>query len=277
MEERTINRDTPVPTNHKAAEVLQPRKSPFNLPSPPISPHFTPIVISPLSVVFAIWANQLNTSPFQSSAKRITVVTPIGNDSPGIFPRPASAFPWNRNVINCGFQQAHFRRRGRRKAASQRNTFAVDHHHPLRTFSAFGRPHTEAPFLAEAKLPSANVSSQSSRPFSSNSPINTRQTRSHTSCSSQSRRRRQQVLYEGYLSGKSFHRAPLRSTHRMPSNTLRLPMGLRPPLRDRSNFGKSGSIFCHCRSVSSVVFLAMWIPFHGQVKHKPLNSAILYL
>ena len=73
---------------------------------------------------------------------------------------------------------------------SERNTFAVNHHHPLRTLSAFGRPDRGAPFFAGAKLPSANVSAQTNWPFSSNSARKDRQIVTHTSCCSQSRRRR---------------------------------------------------------------------------------------
>jgi hypothetical protein len=73
---------------------------------------------------------------------------------------------------------------------SQRNTLAVDHHHPLRTLAAFGFSDARAPFFAEAKEPSAKVSSQSSLPAASSSPRNARQIVSHKSSSSQSRSRR---------------------------------------------------------------------------------------
>lgn len=77
------------------------------------------------------------------------------------------------------------------------------------------------PFFAGAKPPSANVSSQSSRPCSSNSPRNARPIESHTSASSRSRSRRQHVLGEGYRSGRPFQRAPLRKTQRMLSEHRR--------------------------------------------------------
>jgi hypothetical protein len=152
---------------------------------------------------------------------------------------------------------------------SERNTFAVDHHHPLRTLSAFGFSDAGAPFFAGAKDPSAKVSAQSSWPFSSSSPKKARHSSSQRSCSSQSRRRLQQVLGEGYSEGRSFQRAPLRSTQRIPSKTRRLSAGLRPPFRDRLNFGSNGSIFAHCASVSSTRARAMKrSPFHGVVYHK---------
>jgi hypothetical protein len=87
---------------------------------------------------------------------------------------------------------------------------------------------------------------------------------SQTPWSSQSRSRRQQVLGEGYDAGKSFHRAPLRNTHRMPSKHRRLSIRLRPPFGDRCTGGNSGSIFAHWASVNSGLCRAMdSTPFHG--------------
>src|SRR5262249_52690041 len=117
--------------------------------------------------------------------------------------------------------------------------------------SAFGFSDAGPPFLAGAKLPSAKVSSQSIRPCSSSSSRNARQIESQTSCSSQSRNRRQQVLGEGYCAGRSFQRAPLRSTQRMPSKQRRSSTRRRPPSGDRLALGSNGSILRQCSSVSS--------------------------
>jgi hypothetical protein len=75
--------------------------------------------------------------------------------------------------------------------------------------------------------------------------------------SSQSRKRRQQVLGEGYRSGKSFHRAPLRSTQRIPSKQGRLAIGLGPPNAEPLGNGNSGAINAHCASVINSTFLAI--------------------
>jgi hypothetical protein len=55
---------------------------------------------------------------------------------------------------------------------SQRNTFAVDHHHPLCALAPLGPADAFAPFFAGAKLPSTNASDQYSCPFSSSSARN---------------------------------------------------------------------------------------------------------
>jgi len=102
---------------------------------------------------------------------------------------------------------------GRRvKLLSQRNTLAVDHHHPLRALAPLGFSDFRAPFFAGAKLPSRNDSLQSSCSRWFSSARNARQMVSQTPCSSQSRSRRQHVAGEGNSSGKSCQRAPLRKS-----------------------------------------------------------------
>jgi hypothetical protein len=134
---------------------------------------------------------------------------------------------------------------------SQRNTLAVDHHHPLRALAAFGLPDPSAPFFAGAKLPSANASDQSSWPWASSWAKKLRHALSHTPCSSQSRRRRQQVLGDGKRSGRSCHRAPERKIHRMPSKTVRFGMGFGPPRGEALSSGNKGAILSHWASVRS--------------------------
>jgi hypothetical protein len=155
------------------------------------------------------------------------------------------------NGVQGGFQQGHLGRGRRVQEVSQRNTLAVDHHHPLRAFPPLGLADLRAPFFAGAKLPSAKASAQLSWPWASSWARKARQALSQTSCSSQSRRRRQQVLGEGYCGGKSFHRAPVRNIHKIPSKQGRLGMGLGPPRGDGLGSGNKGAIFSHCSSVSS--------------------------
>ena len=67
------------------------------------------------------------------------------------------------------FRQPDFVRGRRVKLLSQRNTLAVDHHHPLRALAPRVFPTFEPPLWTGAKLPSRNDSLQSScsRSFSS--------------------------------------------------------------------------------------------------------------
>src|SRR6185437_3874422 len=143
---------------------------------------------------------------------------------------------------------------------SQRNTLAVDHHHPLRALAPLGFSDFRTPFFAGAKLPSRNDSLQSSCSRWFSSARNARQMVSQIPCSSQSRSRRQQVAGEGNSSGKSHQRAPLRRIHKMPSRTLRSFAGGRPPFGRFALFGSRGWIFFHWASVSRRPYRAIGPP-----------------
>jgi hypothetical protein len=119
------------------------------------------------------------------------------------------------------FRECDFPRGCRVKGVSQRNTAAVDHHHPLCPLAPLGFSDSAAPFFAGAKLPSRNDSLHFNCWRWFNSLRNVRQMFNQTPRCSQSRNRRQQVEGCGNLSGKSCQRAPLRRIHRIASSTRR--------------------------------------------------------
>jgi hypothetical protein len=250
MKESLIDHNVAVPADDQAARIAQPRKRSLYFISPLIPPHFASIVILAFLVIAAVGTNQFNSTFGQAFPQRVAVIASVGDQSIRIFPRSATALSRYGNAFDRSFQERHFRRGRTVQVVSQRNTLAVDHHHPLRALAPLGLADAVAPFFAGAKLPSINASDQSNWPFSSNSARKARQMVSHTSCSSQSRSRLQHVDGLGYSLGKSAHGAPVRSTHRMPSKTLRLSAQGRPPLLDFAGFGSKGSIFFHCLSVS---------------------------
>jgi hypothetical protein len=92
-------------------------------------------------------------------------------------------------------------RRRRGKFDSERHTLAVCHHHKLCTLSAFGLSDLGTPFFAEANVPSAKTSCQSSCPSSSSSERKARQIANHTPASSHCCNRRQHVVGDGYSEG----------------------------------------------------------------------------
>jgi len=186
----------------------------------------------------------------QAFPERITVVAFVCNEPSRIFSRPTAALSRHGDGVQGLVDQRHFRWGRRVQVVSQRNTLAVDHHHPLRALAPAGGADTTAPFFAGAKLPSMKASDQFNWPRSSNSARRARHAFNQTSCSSQSLSRRQQVEGLGYVLGRSAQGAPVRGIQRMPSKTLRLSLHGRPPRRDTFGFGKSGSIFFHCASVS---------------------------
>ena len=250
MKKRVIYHNIPIPTNHHATVISQPGKGPFYFPATLISPQLTTIVIFLFLIIAPVGANQLDVALSQSLAKRVTVIRFIGDDPMRLFTGTTSAFTRHGNLVYRFFKQRDLARGCRVQVVSQRNTLAVDHHHPLRTLAFLGLSDAFAPFFAGAKLPSTNASLQSSCPLSSSSVKKARHAFNQTPCSSQSFKRRQQVEGLGYLSGKSAHGAPVRRIHKIPSKTLRLSAQGRPPLRDFGGWGNNASSFFHCLSVN---------------------------
>jgi hypothetical protein len=137
---------------------------------------------------------------------------------------------------------------------SQWNALAIDQYHPLRALAPLGFANSSAPFFADTKLPSRKVSSQSSSWSWFSAASKARQACNQTPCSSHCRNRRQQVGPLGYSAGRSRHRAPVLSTHRMPSKHSRFAAQGRPrPSRLRFGAGKKYSINAHCQSLSRML------------------------
>jgi len=275
MKKRIIYNNITIPADHQSAIIAQPGECTFHFPPTFISSQLAAIMIFLLFVVVPVRADQFNTARLQSSSQRITVIGLVGNQPIGFLARSASTFSGDRNVVYRLFEEFDLRRRRRVQVVSQRNTLAVDHHHPLRSFAPFGFSDALAPFFAGAKLPSAKASDQSSWPRSSSSERNARHAFNQTSCSSQSFNRRQHVEGLGYRLGKSAHGAPVRSTHKIPSNTLRLSAQGRPPFLDVLGLGNKASIFFHCLSVNFRRSLAIEQLLSMAVYHKSLYGASL--
>jgi len=235
--------------DEETTEVAQVSKGAFDLPAFAIPTQRASILQSGAAAATAMRTDQLDAACGQPGAETLRVVSAVTNESGGTIAWTTRASTRHLDRPQGFFCEGNFRGRGAKESASQRYTRAVCHHHPLCTFATFGFTHAEPPFLALAKLPSMNTSSQLSLPWASSTERNTRQMLSQRPSSSQSRSRRQQVLALGYRSGRSRQRAPLRSTHRIPSNTSRSSARGRPnPLPG----GSSGWIISHCQSLRSV-------------------------
>ena len=161
MEKSLIETEQSFVSHDEATEVSDPSEGAFDFPTFSVSSQRTSILQRKLSTILAMRADQSNAAIEQSPAQWIAVVSSIGNDA------KRSAFgspPTGARHSNLGqgrFGQGYFRGRCRGKLASQRNTLAVCHHHPLRSFAFLCFSHAEPPFLAGAKLPSMNASLQS--------------------------------------------------------------------------------------------------------------------
>ena len=246
MEKRIIHPKRAVVAHNEPAEISQPGERAFDFPTVAIAAQWPAILGRGFAAVLAMGTDQFDAPGLQLFSQGIAVVGAIGNESP----HAAFGPPWlaagHPHLRQRPLDQLHFCWRGRVQVVSQRNTLAVDHHHPLRALATLGFANAVAPFLAGAKLPSMKLSLQSSWPRWSSSARKCRQTLSQTSCCSQRRSRRQQVAgLTPKSGGRSRQRAPVLSTHKMPSRTARLSFHGRPAL-DR--LGSKGSSLAHCSS-----------------------------
>jgi len=273
MEKGTIYFDVVFMANQEATEVSQPGDGALDFPASSIASQLPTVLQFRFDSLGPVWADQVDPPVFQAYSQGIGVGGFVVNQSRRPAPWTTAARSWHRDGAQRFLDERDFVGSRRVQVDSQRNTLAVCHHHPLRTFSAFGFSDAVAPFFAGANEPSANVSSQESRPAASSSPRKVRQICSQSPASSHWLKRRQQVLGDGKSLGKSCHRAPLRSSQRIPSKQGRGSMGGRPPRLEGLVRGRSGAIFSHCASVTS--FLVMATPFASQVNHKLMRRANL--
>jgi len=234
--------------------IPDPGKCSFDFPSVSISAKFSTILFRFFFTVRTMWTNKVNPFMLQSISQFITICRFIINKPLYSFSRSATTVTRNPYFRNRFFDKGDFRWRCGFEKICQRNSFTIHHHHPLRTLSAFGFSNAEPPFLAGAKLPSAKHSSHFNLPFSSSSDRYVCQTFNKVPSSSHCHKRRQQVAGDGYSRGISFHLAPLRKSHTMPSNTGRFGMGFGPPFGEALGSGNNGLSFSHCLSVISGLY-----------------------
>jgi len=264
MEKALVKIDEPLVTDEESAEVAQVSKGAFHFPTLAVAAQWASI-LEDCAPVGTMRADQLDAACGELPAKARAVVGSIHDEALRATARTARS---GARHFHCGERlrgKDDFGGRSAKESASQRNTRAVCHHHPLRTFSAFGFTHAEPPFLAGAKLPSMNTSLQLSLPCASSSQRNRRQMLSQMSSCSQSRSLRQQVLALGYSLGRSRQRAPLRRTQRMPSSTARSSARGRPK---PPGAGKRGWICSHWRSLSNVESRIPSFPHYWRKKYQ---------
>ena len=250
MKKRIIHSNISIPADNQSAKIADPRKRSLHFITSFIASHLAAVIVLLFLVVAAVRTNQLDSFSGQPLSQRVAIIALVGNQPAGVLFGATSSRTRHGNLSYRFFEEFAFAGGRRVQVVSQRNTLAVDHHHPLRSLAAFGLSDAFAPFFAGAKLPSTKASDQSNWPFSSSSARKARQSVSQTSCSSQSRSRLQQVEGLGYCLGKSAQGAPVRKIQRIPSNTLRLSAHGLPPRLDRLSFGNKGSILDHCSSVN---------------------------
>ena len=238
-------------TNQQPTKGAKPGDGPFNGPAFAVDTQAAAIFERAIDPTGAIRTDQANAARQQFRAQGITVVALV-TDQPA---RLASVRrqPRRERLVN----EARLGRRGRGEAYSQRKTLTLHQYHALCAFPPPGKSDVGAPFFAAAKVPSMNAVSHCNRPRASSSARKARQMRSQVPSSSQRFNRRQHVAGLGYSFGRSRHRAPVLSTHRMPSITARWLTHGRPPRGWRGKRGRCGSILAHCASLTRTPRLAI--------------------
>ncbi len=237
-------------TNHQATVVLEPGKQPLHFPPFSKSPQGTTVLRSGLSSIAFMRRNQID-APFfgQLLIQCIAVIRSVANH-------------FFRNMlqktrIQRSLDQRHFMRTSAGCVNGDRKTKSVCEAHNFGTFSLFGFAHSIAPFFAGANVPSINPSLRSMPPRSFKSWANAVRILVKTPDSVHSWKRRWQVLFGGYRSGKSAHWAPVRRIHRMPLRTERKSCGGRPGFPGCAlGFGRYPAIRCHCSFVRSITHIS---------------------
>jgi hypothetical protein len=231
-------------TDEDPSKVLKPRIGAFYRPSTFVRLQLSPVLSRWLLSSFAVRANQLNSSRLQSFSQRIRICRTIIDQS--------VRQSCEHSMRQHRFNQADFGRTGTIDRSSQGSSVAVNHGHHLCPFAALGFSYAIAPFFALVNIPSARAVFQSSSPSPSNSRKQRCQAFWKTPDLDHICNLRQQVGYDGNDFGKSFHRAPDRSTHKIPSRQGLGGTHGRPPARVGAVHGNKSSITDHCSSVSSV-------------------------
>src|ERR1700741_1344887 len=147
MEKGSIDGKQAIVANHQTAEIPQPGKRPLDHPTPFIPSKNATVLWWRPAAIQAEGIDQLGAPLAQSVSQGITVISFVGNHPQGFLPGTSRLVPStyaDRRERLLG--ESHFRRGGRVQGVSQRNTAAVDHHHPLRPFAPLGFSDFGAPF-----------------------------------------------------------------------------------------------------------------------------------
>jgi hypothetical protein len=147
MKKCLINIDTTFISNNQPAVVADPGESSFNFPSFAIAPELSTILNFGFLSIFSVWADKLYMTITQIFSQSITVICTVANQTLWATFRSSPTISRHLDLRLNFINQRYFVRGCRGSGASQRNTLAVDHHHPLRSFAPFGFANPKAPFL----------------------------------------------------------------------------------------------------------------------------------
>src|SRR5574337_2181339 len=178
MKETLVNGQRAVIAHHQPSVVAEPSEGALYDPPSFVAAQRPTVLRRRFAPILPMRGDQLDAALGQLLSQRIAIITALSYQTTRLLP---TSYP---DRLQGRFDEFDLRRGSRVKVVSQRNTRAVDHHHPLCPLAPLGFSHSGAPFFAGAKLPSRNDSLHFNCCCSFNSARNARQIESQTPCSS---------------------------------------------------------------------------------------------
>lgn len=232
------------PANDGSSKVVQPTDGPFDDPTAFVAAELSPVLQWRADPRLSVWADQVDSVSLEPPSQAIAVGRFVVDQSLGL------SLPQN-SIVNQRFNQNRFVSIGRLGLNREWKPLGIHHEHDFRAFAATCRSNLFAPFFADENVPSANVSEKSICSFSSSFMTSRKNACSSSPASVQVLSRKWQVDFEGKVFGKSFQRAPVRNTQRIPSRQSRGCTWGRPPSLAGGSHGNRSAINSHCLSVNS--------------------------
>src|SRR5437763_6834561 len=138
MKERSVHSDMAFPAHHQAAKISQPGEYPLHLPPTFIASQLAAVLQRRALAVGTMRTDQLDPSLGQALAQRIRVTGFIIAEACRPFTRTPTTTAGHRDGLQRWLPQLPCGGGRRVQEVSHRNTFTVDHHHPLRACAPFG-------------------------------------------------------------------------------------------------------------------------------------------
>src|SRR5215469_10503875 len=133
MKKAMIDRQRTIVAYGQSAEVAQPGEGAFDNPSPLVTTQCATILRGWFAPTLAVRDDRFDTAATQLFAQPIAIVAAIHDHALGFLSRPPRPMlPPYADRRERFLDERDFRGGCRVKVVSQRNTLAVDHHHPLR-------------------------------------------------------------------------------------------------------------------------------------------------
>lgn len=232
-------------SDYQTAKVSQPGKQTLHLPASLVATQWSSVLRLGSLTVALMWRNHLYPTLPENCVQRVRVIRSVADKS-------VRQFVYQ-HLPQSVLYESDLVRRSALGVYGDRKTRAVCHCHELRALAPLGFSNLFPPFLADMKVPSMKHSLKSRPPRSRKSSARACKTFSSEPSFTHLWKRRWQVWYGGYRSGRSCQGAPVLSTQRMPLRTSRLERQGRP--RPSGLLGRSGNrglIIDHCSAVRSI-------------------------